>query len=149
MDGQLKLVVFNLEEQRYGFPLQLVTTVEQAVEITVVPDSPYACLGVVNVRGTILTVVDTRLLLGLPTKTLELSDCFIVANNHSASCIFLVDSVLNITETSAHEILPINYLSDEKTDYLAGYLKKDSSSVFVLNVDEIMNRLSLSAGASL
>lgn len=59
-------IVFRLGEQRYAVPVGKVVELDKPPTCAVVPNTPTFVLGVTNVRGDILSVVDLRSLLGIP-----------------------------------------------------------------------------------
>ena len=65
-EGLALLVVFRLDGQRYGLPLSRVQEIQQIVALADLPDRTSSVVGMVNVRGTMMPVVDLRLRLGLP-----------------------------------------------------------------------------------
>ena len=71
-------VSFELAGQLYGLPILDVQEVLASAEIEPVPGSSAATLGVINLRGTIVTVLDLRLHLGLPAREAEASSKLIV-----------------------------------------------------------------------
>jgi purine-binding chemotaxis protein CheW len=88
-----RFVVFSLEERRCALPVDAVREVLPAVEITPLPQAPPVCLGIVDVRGTVLPVVDPRQRFGLPPRELELSDRLVVARSASREVVLRVDAV--------------------------------------------------------
>jgi len=73
------LLVFRLDDQRYAFFLSIVVEVVRAVEITPLPSAPDIILGIINVRGTVVPVVNLRTRFRLPERNLEPDDRIIIA----------------------------------------------------------------------
>jgi purine-binding chemotaxis protein CheW len=69
-----KLVIFTLDEQRYALHLAAVERVVRMVELTSLPKAPEIVLGVVNVRGRVVPVVNLRKRFGLAERGIRLSD---------------------------------------------------------------------------
>ncbi|MBI4530070.1 MAG: chemotaxis protein CheW, partial [Candidatus Latescibacteria bacterium] len=74
-----QLVVFTLDEQRYALHLSAVERVVCSVEVTPLPKAPEVVLGVINVQGQVLPVVNIRKRFQLPERGITLTDHFIVA----------------------------------------------------------------------
>jgi purine-binding chemotaxis protein CheW len=55
-----QIVVFTLDEQLYGLPLQAVVKVIHAIEIRHLPKAPEIIAGIINIKGQIIPVVDIR-----------------------------------------------------------------------------------------
>jgi purine-binding chemotaxis protein CheW len=72
-------VIFTLDERLYAVRLPAVSRVMHAVEITPLPKAPPIVMGVINMGGRIIPVVNIRRRFGLPERELELSDRLIVA----------------------------------------------------------------------
>lgn len=140
MNDALKLIVFSLNEQCYGLPLHLVTKVLRAVEVTPVPKATNLILGVVNVHGEVMPVMDIRQLLGLNKKAIGLFDRFVVTKIFSQTLIFVVDSVLNMTDYFANEIAPVDCFFPKNSEHVQGILKKDSNLIFILDMEKLLSQ---------
>ena len=77
--GLTPLVLFLLEGRRYALPLEAVEAVLRAVAVTGLPRAPEAVRGVVDYHGDLLPVMDPRVPLCHPTREVQPSDHFIVA----------------------------------------------------------------------
>src|SRR5687767_1730159 len=80
MSPMQHLVIFILDDQRYALPLSAVERVVRAVEVTPVPQGPKGIVGVINVEGEVVPVVNTRRKFGLPERGIETSDQFVIAH---------------------------------------------------------------------
>lgn len=106
------LLSFILGHQRYALRLDAVERAVRIVEITPLPQAPDIVLGVVNLHGHIVPVVDTRKRFGLPARRLTLDDHLIIARTPNRLLALLVDRVDHAIEcaaadvTAAAEILP-------------------------------------------
>jgi purine-binding chemotaxis protein CheW len=76
----LVLTVFILDDQRYALRLSAVDRIVRAVEVTSLPKAPAIVLGVVNVRGQIIPVVNLRRRFRLPERDIDVNDQFIIAH---------------------------------------------------------------------
>ncbi|MBS1191877.1 MAG: cheW2 [Rhodocyclaceae bacterium] len=108
----MRLLVFSLADQRYAIHLEAVERVLRAVEITRLSDAPRHVLGVINVYGEIIPVLDFRHRLGLPEKEPDLDDQFIIARSGGRPVALLVEGVSGVAEcdaaqeTAAEAVLP-------------------------------------------
>lgn len=80
MNNLNQLVVFTLDEQRYALHLAAVERIVRVVEVTPLPKSPEIVLGVVNVQGRIIPVVNIRKRFRLPEREIALSNQLIIAS---------------------------------------------------------------------
>lgn len=140
MNEALKLIVFSLDKQSYGLPLHAITKVLRAVEVTPLPKALSLILGVVNVHDEVIPVLDIRNFLGLNQKAIGLSDCFIATQISSRTLIFVVDSVLNMTEYFTNEIVPVDCFFPKNAEHIKGILKKDNDLIFILDIEKLISR---------
>lgn len=90
--------LFGIEGLRYALPLERVERVAQAVAVTPLPDGPDAVLGVVDLHGRIVPVVDLRRRLGHPSRNVRLDDSMVVADTAFRKVIFFADTVEGVVE---------------------------------------------------
>ena len=111
MKEQDKLVVFSLDRKRFGIALSAVERIVHAVEITPLSGSQDRTLGVIDMQGHAVPVVNTRARLGLPLRAIGRSDRFIIAETSGKKVSLVVDEVIGLVETeaidSAHRAAPI------------------------------------------
>jgi len=107
-----QILIFTLNEQRYGIPLAVVERVVMVVDITRLPAGPDFIHGVINVQGKILPVLDLRCRFGLPERPPRLSDQLIILRCATRSFALMVDSVCDVRDctgqmrTEGGEIIP-------------------------------------------
>jgi purine-binding chemotaxis protein CheW len=97
-------VVFTLDAQRYTLPLARVERVVPAVHITPLPQAPAIIMGIINVQGYIIPVVNLRKRFRLTERTLELTDQFIVGTTPRRTVALVVDMVLGVAAFPTPEI---------------------------------------------
>jgi purine-binding chemotaxis protein CheW len=100
-----QLVVFLLEGQRYALRLAAVERVVRAVEITPLPQAPEIVLGMINVEGRIVPVVNMRNRFGRPERAIELSDQFIIARTSRRAVALVVDSVNEVVACTEAQVV--------------------------------------------
>jgi len=77
------IVVFTLNDQEHALPLSIVESVVRSVEVTKAPNAPELMMGLINFRGEIIPVINTRRCFGHPDRPLSVHDRFIIASvNH-------------------------------------------------------------------
>jgi purine-binding chemotaxis protein CheW len=99
--SQQRWVTFTLDSHRCALPLDSVTRIVRAAEITPLPHSPDAVAGVIDVGGTVLPVFDLRRHLHLPARPLALSDQFIIVRTARRELVLVVDSVPGLIDGAA------------------------------------------------
>jgi purine-binding chemotaxis protein CheW len=100
------LATFRLRDAHYALDAAVVLEVIRVGEITPVPHSPCELLGVINLRGRIVSLIDMAQVLGLPKQTLGArSRVFIV--EHSGEYVgLLADEVGEVAELEEHQLQP-------------------------------------------
>jgi len=138
MNSQLQYILFILDEQSYALPLAAVERVVRAVEITPLPQSPPAILGVINVHGAIVPVVNIRRRLGLPERELGLADQLVIARPHQRRVAFVVDEVRGIIEPAMRALIAAEDVFSDVTR-LEGGVKTADGLVFIQNVNQLLS----------
>jgi purine-binding chemotaxis protein CheW len=101
MNGTGAILVFRLDGNRYGLSIGHVERIVHAVAVTPVPESPQSWLGIINVQGRVVPVVNLRQMLGLPEKEIDPGDNIIIAGSENRSAAIVVDGVEGIVEDAA------------------------------------------------
>ncbi len=96
-----KYVVLALDNERYGLPIEKVQQILPSATVTRVPHSPPEVLGVFDLRGETMTVVDSRFLLGIAEKETRI---FLVVECDGKRIALTADTVDRIEEFSEDEI---------------------------------------------
>lgn len=130
MSAQVKLLAFRLDGQRYGLPLESVERVVRIAEITPLPKAPEIVLGVINVQGRVIAVVDVRKRFRLPQREATLSDSLIIARTPARAVALVADSVAGVVECSESEAVPARAIVPGM-DYVVGVAKLSDGMVLI------------------
>jgi purine-binding chemotaxis protein CheW len=104
MGDHSKLVVFRLDNQRYAMPLAAVERIVRAVEVTALPKAPDIVLGVIDVAGRILPVLNLRRKVGLADREIRAADQFLLAQTSQRTVVLVIDEAQAVIERPATEI---------------------------------------------
>lgn len=132
------LVVFSVADQRFALSLDKVQRIVRAVEVTPMPGAPETVLGVINVEGQVIPVMDSRKRLGLPTREIELSDLFMIVQENDLAFALVADEVKPVME-----IPEVQVASSERM--LAGegmvqsVAKVEDGMIVVLSLDRALS----------
>jgi len=96
MSGSSQLVVFRVDEQRYGLALAVVERIVRAVEVTSLPEAPAIVLGVIDVEGQVLPVLDLRRRLALPAREIDPASQFLIARTPRRKVVLVIDEALDV-----------------------------------------------------
>lgn len=97
----LRLVTFTVEGQRYGLSLEAVKRVFPMIAISPLPKAPAVALGVVNIHGEVIAVVDIRHRFGLPATQYGVAAHLLVTQTSRRKIAMPVEEVLGMAEVSA------------------------------------------------
>lgn len=94
-------VSFALDGQRYALPLESVSRIVRAAEVTPLPLAPDVVAGVLDIGGRILPVYNLRCRLGLADRPLDLDDQFVLAHTARRPVALIVDRALGLIDMPA------------------------------------------------
>jgi purine-binding chemotaxis protein CheW len=139
MNESDRLVTFLLDEQRYALNLAVIEKAVRIAEITPLPSAPEIVMGVVNVQGRVLPVINIRRRFHLPEREIQLSDQLIIARTAKRTVALLADGVSGVidhperdTLTTAEEILP-------EIAYVKGVVRLDGQLIFIYDLDQCLS----------
>lgn len=139
-DPILQWVTFKLEGERYGINVMQVQEVLRQSEIAPVPGAPDYVIGITNLRGNVVPVIDSRRRFGLPSKEADDVTRIIIfeVNGHVAG--MQVDSVAEVVYLHQSEIdnaPSVN--SDDSSRFIQGVSTREGSLLILVDVDKILS----------
>jgi purine-binding chemotaxis protein CheW len=99
-------VSFVIEEQQYALPLPMVQRVLPMVAVSPLPQAPSIALGVINLHGQVIPVLDIRRRLGFPARDYGLTAHLLVARTSRRILALPVDEVWGVREVAAEAVVP-------------------------------------------
>lgn len=118
---QIEIVEFRLAHEYYGIESSYIVEVYPLKDLTQVPCTPPYVLGIINVRGRVVSVIDLRTFFGLPGKGLCDLNKVIILRNQSMEFGILADAILGARLLALHSLQPsLPTLTDRRADYLKG-----------------------------
>ncbi len=139
-DELLQWVTFRLGDETYGINVMMVQEVLRVSEIAPVPGAPDYVIGIINLRGNVVTVVDTRCRFGLPSReTDDLSRIVIIESNEQVIGI-LVDSVAEVVELSGDDIeMAPNVGNEESSRYIQGVTSQNGELLILVDLNKFLS----------
>jgi len=134
---------FQIGKEIFAISVKKVLEVLQNQHITQIPDVPEYVKGVINFRGDILPVIDTRLKFKIPiidkekfvVIVLEITD-----DDKTMRICAVVDSVKDVIAVDEADVKPVPELGLKyKGDYLAGMVKTDDGFTMILDVNKVFS----------
>ena len=138
MNQLIRLVNFNLDDQKYALLLSAVIRIIRVVEITNLPKAPEIVLGVINMHGLIIPVFDIRKRFRLPQREIQLDHQLIVASASKRTVALLVDSVNDVIEIPEEKIIAgKNILSG--LEYVEGVVKTEDGMILIHDLKQFLS----------
>lgn len=138
-----KFLTFTLGHEEYGVPVLKVREIIKVMDITHVPQVPDYVLGVINLRGKVIPVIDLRQKFGLGLTENTPHTCIIVADVDLAATHVMmgivVDSVSEVLNVSEGEIdATPDFGGRVTTDYVLGLAKVKGTVKILLDLDRVL-----------
>ncbi len=135
-------VVFRLGDEEYGLPIASVGSIIRFEPATAVPRAPQAVLGVINLRGRVIPVVDLAMRFGRERFAPTPGSRIIVAEGAEGGVGIAVDAASEVTSFAADDILPVpeGILTPETARAFSGVVQRGDSLVILIDLDEAMPR---------
>ena len=138
-DPVIQLVTFRLKDESYGINVMQVQEVLRICEIAPVPGAPAYVLGIINLRGNVVTVIDTRTRFGLPTTERDDASRIVIIESDQQVVGILVDSVAEVVELRQSEIDSApNIGNDESSRYIQGVASRDEDLLIVVDLNKLL-----------
>jgi purine-binding chemotaxis protein CheW len=135
---------FKLGDEFFAVHAGKVLSILDMLKITRVPKSPDYMKGVVNLRGTVLPIIDTRIKLGMNQTDFTPNTCIIVlevdVDNEPVKIGALVDAVQSVIEIKNDQIMPAPSIGSKyKSDFIIGVTNIDENFFMLLDVDAVFS----------
>ena len=138
-EGSRQFIKFLATGQEFATDIMSVREIRGWTETTKVPHAPHYVLGVINLRGVVLPVIDLKARLGMGLTEPYSSHVIIVLENGTCSTGILVDAVLDIMSVAADQIQPVPAVVCEgENNFMGGIAVLDGKLVTLLEVDKLM-----------
>ncbi len=109
-------------------------------EIAPVPGAPDFVMGIINLRGNVVTVLDTRRRFGLPDKEPDDETRIVILETEEAVVGILVDSVSEVVELDRNEIESSpNVGNDESSKYIQGVANRKGELLILVDIDKLLS----------
>jgi purine-binding chemotaxis protein CheW len=132
-------ICFNLGPQEYGVPLLSIKEVLAMPELTPVPQSPSHFLGIMNLRGQVISVMDLRIKIGLKAASTEETAVMIVdfGNYLLGVVVDKINSVIAINEKDISEKPHIE--ATKAADYIQNIYRNKSQLVLLISIEKALS----------
>ena len=133
-------VSFSLADECYGTDVMDVQEVLRVTEIAPVPGAPSYVIGIINLRGSVVTVVNTRTLFGLMPRDIDDSSRIIIIEVEQKVLGILVDSVAEVVDIPQDAVeAPPNVGNDESSRYIQGIYTSGDTMLILIELNQLLS----------
>jgi len=137
-DTVIQCVTFTLGEETYGIDVMRVQEVLRMSDIAPVPSAPPFVVGIINLRGNVVTVIDARGRLGLPAKAPDDATRIVILETARHVVGLLVDGVTEVVEFPRSEIEATPNVGEEGGPYIEGVFARDDDLLILLDLNRFL-----------
>ncbi len=138
MNKSFRLLVFTLDSQRYALRFDVVERVVRAVAVTPVPEAPENVLGIINVQGRIVPVINMRLCFHHQEKEICTSDQFIIITTALRTFALAADSVLGVVQCPTERVVPSREILPH-LERVEGVMILPDGMILISDIDRILS----------
>jgi purine-binding chemotaxis protein CheW len=151
-------LTFRLSQEVFAVEVAKVREILEYITITRVPKTPEFMRGVINVRGSVVPVLDVRLKFGMSATERTVNTCIVVLEidfeGETTILGALADSVQEVIELEPDQIEPAPKIGTQlRTEFIKGIGKRDNEFIMILDIDKVFSAEDLekvtSSGVSL
>jgi len=140
-----RVCTFYLDQQMFGVDVQSVQEVIRYQYMTEVPLAPDSVVGLINLRGQIVTAIDLRRRLGLPERDDDRLPMNVVVRSEDGPISFLVDKIGDVQEIDVENLeSPPETLQDASSKLIRGAYKMKDRLLLILDTERAMNVTTIS-----
>ena len=143
-------LTFKLDEEIFALGIDKVREVLDYTSVTKVPQTPDFMRGVINLRGSVVPVVDMRLKFGMAKTEKTVNTCIIIVeiNLEGETTVLgaLADSVQEVLDLEPQQIEPAPKIGTKlRTEFIRGMGKRGEQFIIILDIDKVFSGEELSA----
>ncbi|HUU30038.1 MAG TPA: chemotaxis protein CheW [archaeon] len=138
MRNSNQILVFFLEEQGYALYLHAVERVVHAVEVMPLPKAPDIVLGIINMRGQVIPVLNIRKRFDLPERKIDPDDRFIIAHTKKRTVALVVDMVNGIIQPAKEKLVPAEKVTPGM-ELIDGVIKLEDGMILIHDLERFLS----------
>jgi purine-binding chemotaxis protein CheW len=138
-DPVIQWVTFKLDHETYGIRVMQVKEVLRVSEIAPVPGAPHYVMGIINLRGNVVTVINTRARFGLSQVENDDSTRIVILESDNNVVGILVDSVAEVVDLKRDQIETSPTVgNDESSKYIEGVATHDGELLILIDINKLL-----------
>ncbi len=135
-----RFLEFSLGTEDYAIPLLSVREVISVPETTPIPKAPPHFLGIMNLRGQVISVVDLRTKLKIKAKEENQEESVIIVDINGMNLGIVVDSINKVLAFNTNEINEVPEIDTQvNADYIQGVYRKEDTLTVLLDVAKVLD----------
>jgi purine-binding chemotaxis protein CheW len=140
LEEEVQIVGFMVGDEEFAVPILSIQEIIKPIEYTRVPKTPAYVLGVFNLRGSVLPLVDLRMKFGL-SKSKESEDTrYMVIKEDDEIAGFVIDRLTHATRIKEKNIDPAPETLNDENNLIEGVGKQENKLISILNVKALLKR---------
>jgi chemotaxis signal transduction protein len=145
--GQIELLTFVIAGEQYAVDIERIVEIVTPRPVTRIPNADPSVVGIISLRGTIVTLVDVRGKLRHATVSADTEDTrIVVIDYHSETVGFTVDRVLRVVKATAGEIEPHPVVhATELDESVRGVIRSAGALTILLDLDKLLDHRALAS----
>ncbi len=137
-DGALEIIAFMLSDQQFAVRTTSIREIRGWAPVTPLPHTPPEVVGVMNLRGTVIPIIDLACKLGMPPAEASERSAIVVTSVKGRTIGMMVDRVSDILTVSAADLQPVPAAAGlATTGFAEGIFARDKVMICFLNLDAI------------
>jgi len=142
----LQVVGFRLDQEEYAIPITTIQEIIVMKPITRIPQVPASIEGLINLRGSILPIVNLRRLFGLPAKPFDDETRTVIVNVHGRTLGYVVDEVTQVIRLTTDQIQPPPVaVAAVAQRYITGLARLEERLLMILDTERLLRPEELQA----
>ncbi|SEN58001.1 purine-binding chemotaxis protein CheW [Amphibacillus marinus] len=143
-EAYLKAIIFQLNDEEYAMPVELVGSIERMMHVTRIPGAPDFVKGVLNLRGVVTPILDLRKRFGFEEKAYTDSTRTIIIHYNQINIGLIVDAAYDVVDIPKDRIEAApEVIGGMHIDYISGVTKHEDRLLILLDIDKILETSNL------
>jgi len=138
MNESKHCVVFSLDDRYFALPLSIVERIARAVAVTPLPKASDIIMGVINLQGRVIPVVNIRKRFSLANREISTEQHFIIGKTGDKDVAILVDNVHDIIEIPEKGFVSQNEIASN-VPYISGIIKQEEEMILVHDLESLLS----------
>ncbi|QLF69842.1 purine-binding chemotaxis protein CheW [Peteryoungia desertarenae] len=133
----LEIIAFKLNDQSFCVKTRSIREIRGWVPVTPMPHAPYEVLGVINLRGMVIPIIDLAVKLGMGSTEASERSAIIVTDVNDMTMGLLVEGVSDILTVPVDSLQPVPHNAGQATQFVDGILTHQDQMICFLNLEEL------------